>query len=279
MELRQIEIILPELKNYKGISYFKYTNDSTSKTVLFIHGLGLNKEFFRTHLDQYHLNDYSWIVPDLLGHGLSNKYLSLFPYTMRFQAEQILQILLHEDIHDLIIVSHSMGSPVAYYLLESIFELNTIKTKEEFSLNVLLYVSVEGNVDENDAFFSGKIVANSWQDFSRSNFQGIITDIKEKDSKYYETVKYCKAWDLYACSLDLVKISKAEITLPLIERIKNSIPVKILYGEKNKGVFTSENVLQTYFTIDYIPDSGHNMLADNPEGFWKLIMHFIGNLH
>lgn len=108
--MNDITSIMPELLNFNGTSYYKHVSNKTTKTVLYIHGLGLNKEFFKTHLDFYDLSDYSWIVPDLLGHGMSEKRQSLFSYTTKSQAEQLLQLLFHEKITDLIVISHSMGS-------------------------------------------------------------------------------------------------------------------------------------------------------------------------
>lgn len=126
-----------------------------------------------------------------------------------------------------------------------------------------MYVSVEGNIDKNDAFFSGKIVSFSWNDFVTTCFDEYIADFKDSDPYYYETVSKCKPWDLYASSIDLVKVSKEDVTIPLLRKISESIPTKILYGEENKGVFTSETVLKKDFNIDYIPQSGHMMLYDN----------------
>ena len=269
---------VPELLNFKSTSYNKYSSDKTTRTILYIHGLGLNKDFFKTHLDLYELLDYSWIVPDLQGHGISGKHETLFPYTMKFQAERLLQLLIHEKVTDLIIISHSMGGPIAYYLLESILSLQDFKSKKEFPITVQLYVSVEGNIDKNDAFFSGKVVSQSWKDFVTKGYDTFITSFKEKDPYYYETVKNCGPWDLYASSLDLAKVSKEEVTIPLLRKISESIPTKILYGETNKGVFTSESLLKKYFTIDYIPHSGHMMLADNPEGFWLIVKKYVSEL-
>lgn len=265
---------VPELLDFKGTSYYKYSSTKTTKTVLYIHGLGLNKEFFKKHLDLYGLKSYSWVVPDLLGHGISEKHQSLFSYTMKYQAEQLLQLLVHEKVTDLIVVSHSMGSPIAYYLLDSILSIQEIKNKEEFPINVQMYVSVEGNIDINDAFISRQVESNSWKDFVTKRYTEFITGYKDTDPYYYKKIKMCEPWDLYASSVDLVKVSKEEVTLPLLRKISESIPTKILYGEENKGVFTSETLLEKEFTIEYIPHSGHMMLYDNPEGFWKKIMEY-----
>ena len=269
----QILAIKPELRNFKGISYYKYKNGSLNNTILYIHGLGCNKEFFSGHLELYNLSGYSWLVPDLIGHGLSFKTQSLVSYTMKYQAEQILQLLLHEEIKDIIVISHSMGSPIAYFLIDELIEL--AKIKNNFPIKVVLYISVEGNTDANDTFFSGQIIAHSWKDFLFSGYSEIKRTNESNKPGYYETLKDCDAWDLYASSLDLINVSKSEITIPFLQKIIKNNPVKILYGENNKGLFTSESLLAKYFPIQYIPNSGHNMLIDNPKGFWEIISNLV----
>ena len=197
---------------------------------------------------------------------------------MEYQAEQILQVLFHEQVTDLVVLSHSMGSPIAYYLINSILKLQTIKDNADVSISVLLFVSVEGNIDENDTFFSGDIASTTWPNFSKKGYKDMINSNKEHDEAYYETVKYCNAWDLYASSIDLIKNSKAELTLPLLRNITSKVPTRILYGEKNKQKFTSESLLKTEFIVEYIPDSGHNIIVDNPKDFWKIILNYIINI-
>ena len=270
--------ISPIKKEFHGIEYYKYNSNNNKKTILFIHGLGVNKNFFNSHLGLYGLSSYSWIVPDLIGHGESYKAESLLAYSMKYQAEQILQILFQESVSNLIIVAHSMGSTIAYYLITSILRLKEVKKGENYPIDIKLFISVEGNIDENDAFFPGQIASTSWNQFNNIDYLEIINDLKINNKNYYETIRFCSPWDLYASSIELVKISNAEITMPLIEAFSHSVPVKIFYGEKNKGFFTSELLLKKKFEIEYIPNSGHDMLHDNPKGFWDMILKDIERL-
>ena len=272
------ELVGLELKEFNGTSYYMYKSKYNTKTVLYIHGIGLSKEFFKNHFSKYELDKYSWLVPDLIGHGDSYKSKTLLTYSMKYQAEQILKLLFQESVTDLIVVSHSMGSSIAYYLITSILRLKELKKEEDFPIDVLLFISVEGNIDENDAFLSGKIASSSWREFNDIDYMASINDFKLHDPKYYETIRCCTPWDLYASSFDLIKVSRSEVTLPLLYTISTTIPIKILYGEKNKGYFSSEALLKNKFEIDYIPNSGHSMIHDNPKGFWEIVLKYISAL-
>ncbi|MHA2364758.1 MAG: alpha/beta fold hydrolase [Candidatus Hodarchaeales archaeon] len=265
------ESFLPKEKRYKDISYYKYNSKNQDKTVLFIHGLGYNKNWFPSHLNLFRLSDYSWIVPDLIGHGSSSKLEEKNAYKMEQQAESLLELLLLEEITDLVIIAHSMGGPIALYLIESII---SVKVSLNISIHALVYV--EGNIDQNDTFFSSNIVKQTWNDFNRLGYERILEIIAKDESsqEYIKQTRLAGPWTLYASSLDLVKVSKKEILLPKIENIANRVKILILFGENNVKKFTSEHLLRKTFPITYIPNSGHDMLFDNPKAFWKIFMEF-----
>ena len=47
--------------------YYQVSNPDQEYVIIFIHGLAQNKEWFKEQYLEFNLNDYSWIVPDMLG--------------------------------------------------------------------------------------------------------------------------------------------------------------------------------------------------------------------
>ena len=48
-----------------------------------------------------------------------------------------------------------------------------------------------------------------------------------------------------------------------------------VYGEKNRGKFTSENKLGEAFPLVFIPDAAHSMMVDNPNAYYSEVSRFI----
>ena len=94
---------------FGALDYYQVKND-TELTILFIHGLGTSKDWFLEQYEPYTLSTYSWIVPDLLGHGYSSVVEELSAYTMDNQANCLLSLLTEENVDDLVIISVSIIS-------------------------------------------------------------------------------------------------------------------------------------------------------------------------
>jgi len=54
--------------------------------------------------------------------------------------------------------------------------------------------------------------------------------------------------------------------------------VLVIYGEKNKGLWTSEKKMVDQFSLVYIPGAGHAMMEDNPDAFYGAVIRFVKGL-
>ena len=93
---------------------------------------------------------------------------------------------------------------------------------------------------------------------------------------YLRTLKAAGSRTVYASSASLVAHSMRAITIPLIESLQ--APKLFLFGETNRGRFTSEAIARGLGEVRYVPGAGHGMYLDNPVGFWELIRGFCGSL-
>jgi len=268
--MTELEENLPVLeeRNFKLTDNAKLSyivSQGTKKlTIIFIHGLGSSKYDFLDVFKYEELISYNLVLVDLVGHGNSS-IPEDFSFTMKEQADVLLKLLdslkLSEDI---IIVAHSMGGPIGIILSELL------------GINCVGLIYAEGNLDENDCFFSNEIISkNNFEDWLATGFNNCVEDL-QKDPEIKEFIKnFIKAGaeTTYRSSLDLVKESKEE---ELFHRIVNlSIPVLAIYGEKNKGRFTSEEKLASKFPIIFIPNADHGLMIQNPEKFYEALIDFL----
>lgn len=82
------------------------------QTVVLLHGIASSSTFWNRLVQLLPPDDYTVIVPDLLGHGNSPKP-QFIDYTTADQANAVVRVLRKLKIERCILVGHSMGSLVA----------------------------------------------------------------------------------------------------------------------------------------------------------------------
>ncbi|NHJ46979.1 MAG: alpha/beta hydrolase [Asgard group archaeon] len=245
------------------ISYI-LSDGAKNITVVFIHGLGSSKFDFLHSFDYEKLCAYNLLVVDMVGHGNSSTPED-FSYTIDDQANVLLKLIEHLSLpEDIMVVGHSMAGPVA------------IKLAELLENRAIGMIYVEGNLDENDCFLSNNIVTSyTFEDWLRDGFETFVDMLKQDPESFYYVSNFQKAGALttYLSSLSVVKESTEG---KLLERLMAlSIPVLVIFGENNKGKFTSEEKLAEKFPIVYIPQSSHDMMHENPDKFYDTIIDFL----
>jgi len=248
--------------DYGEIRYHRTVNSNRPCEILFIHGLGADKKWFSEQYPGYGMSRYAWIVPDLLGFGESAKPDIPGAYTMAGPADLVLKILLEKKVRSLAILAHPIGGPVAACLMEK------IALETDIRVHALFYL--EGNLDENDAYLSGKFAAYSYNEY-QAVFQRRLGSLKETDPDLYRETKAIGPLPFWASSVDLVRVSKSGELLPRIIRHPH-ISLCFVFGNLNKGRFTSEAlVTNAGLAVEYIPDAGHMMYLDAPQAFWPMV--------
>lgn len=240
---------------------------------LYIHGLGYNRKWFREHFRRFELFQCSWIVPDLMGHGNSSKPKEVMAYSMQNQAEYLLSILQEESVSKVRIIAHSMGGAIAVSLIEL---LNWLDSPQ---MDPVLVLYLEGNLDSGDAFFSSKVARMPLEKY-QENFEpwckGVLETTQQDSMRSWVRGLYeAGSFTVWASSKDLVTVSNQNT---LLERLTHNFqgPIYFIYGEKNKGTYSSEELVkQNDLPLLYVPKAGHAMHEENPSAFWKLVLHLI----
>lgn len=235
--------------------------DGVAQCLVLVHGLGAScSEFYlkSRHLDE-HLPEYQLLAPDLLGHGKSGDPESAIEYSMRAQASAVLQAIQKEGVARCNLMGHSMGGAV-------VVELADLCVAQSIAIQQVIYE--EGNLDEGDAFKSGRVAKGGvgvtcalWI----ARLCGILGVINRQSIKA-----------LRACSTSLWEASRSGILLPRLQNLR--CPLLFFYGEKNRGKYTSEELLRREGLGDaivYAPGAGHGMHLEAPEFVFRRTSEFL----
>lgn len=257
--------------NAGKLVYYKFAGGKKDVTILYIHGLApitsWFKEGFTHQYKEYSLSENSWLIPNLIGFGESEKPNKLDVYTMENQGQYLYELLLLEKVRNVIIMAHSMGGPVAISLIDK------IKNQINTGIKIMGLFYLEGNLDKNDAFFSSTIAKYSFEQFKKQFDSWVDNLIKQwnLNNGIYKGYRTSGPYSIWGSAYDLVRLSENNQLLPQLQQLID-FPVYFIFGEKNKGRFTSETLVKSAkLPVIYIPNAGHDMVFENPQEFWKII--------
>ncbi len=259
--------------DFGTIVYYAHTNSLRPMMNLYIHGLGDSRKWFLKHFTTYSLDRFSWIIPDLLGHGDSSKSNASEAYTMDQQAKYLIAILEREHVKQLSVLAHSMGGPIAVSLIELLAHHDAPHSK----IKLLLYL--EGNLDAGDAFFSSIFAKMSFSEFQQ-DFESICGKIlgdsqEEHMIEFVSSFRKAGPFTIWASSKDLAPISvKGNLLKRLLAH--RDFDCYFIFGEKNRGIYSSEKLVRNArLPLLFIPNAGHGLHTENPSYFWATVGELI----
>ncbi len=255
-----VEELLPIGKEL-DVAYTRRINEEGMKpSVVFIHGFGSSKEFFRFAFDDPSLKEYPLVSLDLIGFGKSTKHEN-FSYEMSNQAAIMLQVLNQLEIDSFHLCGHSMGGLVAMEMIN------------QSPPQVLSFINLEGNLTLDDCFVTGKILDYTYDEFldsGRGEFEQLLIDYPS----YLQEFQKSSSTALHKSADDTVRLSRN----PQLLEDYISLPIKkcYIYGENNKGKYPAEQILfNRGVTIFYIAESDHEMAEQNPRHLYSVIQSFL----
>ncbi len=234
-------------------------------TVVFIHGFGSAKEHFRHAFDSPFLEDFTLAAIDLPGFGRS-RAPDDFGYGMDEQARVTLLALDELKIESFHLVAHSMGGLVGMNMAETA------------SGRVLSFADLEGNLLREDCFMTGRVADMSLEDFVGFGREELEREFEEAGLEdpvlleYLETFSTASGTALYRSAVHTVEGSTSAL-VGRLSRLKNAC---YIYGERNRGLYPAEKLLQASgVPLFYIAGAGHSMATENPEGLYRTVRGFI----
>ncbi len=233
------------------------------ETVLYLHGLGCSKSDFLGATEIESLNVHTLAAFDFPGHGNSS-------YSEKLDMDDLVEItnLVIEklNLHDIVLIGHSMGGLVA--LLFS----------ERYAGKVKAFVNLEGNLKNEDCTFSRQATAMDFDTFSNVTFRNfkILLQFSKKPGfkKCAETLgKFQPQKAMYDYSPSLVKYSDSG---KLIEKFTSlKIPKCFIHGSENNELSYIPELIQKGLTVSEISNSNHFPQYDNPEEYHVIVSNFL----
>jgi len=235
-----------------------------AESFVFVHGLGCSKDSFVRCFEMDAFNGYAVAAIDLPGCGESQGSED-FSYTMKDQADLVLQWISHLNLRKIILVGHSMGGVICQYVAEA---LGT-KAKAFFNL--------EGNLGRNDCTFSARVAAHAQEEFEARGFKTFKRELKEAVAQdaslglnhYYQNVLKTDPRSYYLSSVSLVKESSEG---NLKERFAG-LPMHkwYVFGERSVDLDTRHFLEAHQIPYFVVPESGHFMMDDQPAVFYTML--------
>ncbi|KXN86647.1 Bifunctional epoxide hydrolase 2 [Leucoagaricus sp. SymC.cos] len=92
------------------------TNSSQSQTqkpyILLVHGFPFGSIGWRQHVSFFRERGFGLIIPDLIGHGESSKPKDAWSYRLSLICKDLIGVLDHERVEQVIVVGHDLGCGV-----------------------------------------------------------------------------------------------------------------------------------------------------------------------
>jgi pimeloyl-ACP methyl ester carboxylesterase len=211
------------------------------------------------------------LLIDYLGSGHSDKPQD-FDHSLQNHARAIAAVLQHEGLSGCIVIGHSMGGTVGLYLALQNPEL------------VSRLIMAESNIEAGGGLGTRYIAKFSEDDFVKNEFPKMMKQMKEKALQNdAEALFNLGMWGL----ADPVGLHRSAVALVRLDNtikekwFKLSIPRSFIIGEKSlphvlgerlPDAPNPEELTPHGIRVPIIPNSGHIMMVDNPEGFAEAVL-------
>lgn len=258
---------------------------SGQNTLLFIHGLSSNLQSWKKNISELK-NKYRCIALDLPGYGKSTKNSTT--YSLKDYADFLNSFIEKKNLHDVILVGHSMGGQVAMHTL--------LAAQDNFKSLVLIAPAGIETFSENEAVvmkasYTAEMVEKSTPEQIRNNFKMNFHQFPE-DAEFMiqERITMKEADDMKIYSEVVVNNIHAMLDEPVIDRMSDiEIPVLMIYGKNdllipNRYFHPAQNITSLVETakekiknlkIELIDEAGHFVNFEKPDQVNTVITEFL----
>jgi pimeloyl-ACP methyl ester carboxylesterase len=252
-------LLIPDAKTY--IRFHDLTG--TGPAIVMLHGLGSASSVDYPTVTHYaELRGHRFVLPDFLGFGFSDKPKS-FDYSLSSHAKTIYLILRSLGIKEINLFGHSMGGAIAVALAAAHPEL------------VMRLTLAEANLDPGIGQISKTITEQTEKRYVTEGHMRFLRRIKAElpnspsFGAYAGALAMADPIAMYRSTVGLIQGTvPAQRELFLSMRIprafifgQNSLPDPDVEGLKSQGI-----------QVLIVPNAGHGMMHDNPEGFGQALM-------
>ena len=225
----------------------------TDPAIVYIHGLGTaSSSWFPYCAAHPGLREHRSILIDLLGYGYSDRP-ETFSYTMEDHARIVAHLLDTLRLNDCIIVGHSMGGSIAILLAQTHPDL------------VGSLIIAEGNLDPGPGLVSRIITSFSEADFVESGYAQFMAGMLEAGARdYAHSLRAADPLAIHRSAISLIA-NRTPTYREILEGLP--IPTSYIFGSDSLPDPDEAALRDQGIHVAVVPNSGHDMMGDNPEGF------------
>ncbi|MDI3403795.1 alpha/beta fold hydrolase [Streptomyces cavernicola] len=220
---------------------------------VYLHGLGATSPaYFADVATRAPLAGHRSLLLDLLGHGISDRP-EHFSYALEAHADAVAEALRAADVTGAQVVAHSMGGSVAVLL--------AARHPELVSRLVLVDANLDPLEPERGALGSRGIAAYGEEEFLAGGWR----EVRERaGAHWWSTMRLAGRTALHRSAVRLAQGSTPTMRELLVGL---TMPRAFLYPEADGPVPGAEQLVAAGVALLPVPDCGHNVMLDNPEGF------------
>jgi len=237
-------------------------NTSARGSVWYLHGFCCSGHLYEDVFDSVLADDFSIYLPDFPGFGATPPVIP--PHTVADSA-RLLSGLVRRISGDgpIFLLSHSLGGIVG------------TKAAMELGPSVKGYVTVEGNLTKQDAFLTGMSVdfddAGAFYDHLASMF---LPMTQADPSLRRFTAGFLSADPDAVLAWGRSCAEATGETAAGDEFRALQIPTLFVWGGKSLPGMSREYIERHNMNHQEFPNAGHNVMVDEPEGFYRAVRDF-----
>lgn len=233
---------------------------------VFLHGIGRSSITLAHIAAHERLQPSRALLVDLLGFGISDKP-ETFPYTLDAHADVIVRLLDGIGASGSRLIGHSLGGAVAILVASRRPDL------------VSALVVAEGNLDPGGAQMSNAIVAQPEDEYITSGFERSLDEMRKEaranpGSIFAATLgvqQIASPRAMYRTARSLVELTEPTTRAQLVAL---DLPRAFIVGARTLELDAKppsgeagEGLEATGVRVIVVPDAGHPMMFQNPDGF------------
>lgn len=230
---------------------------------VYLHGLGCAASAdFPQVIVRPHLAGYRSVLMDFFGFGFSDRPKT-FGYSLEDHAQTVAELLDHLQLKNCAVVGHSMGGSVAIILAAQRPDL------------VSALVVAEGNLDPGAGTISAEITSYSEENYLRRGHATLLQEITQEALKgdvgmaaYATTFHSAAPHAVHRSAVGLLKGTQPTMRERLVHF---SVPKAYVFGAHNLPDPDQERLAKDNVTVLVVPQAGHAMMEENPDGFAQVV--------
>jgi pimeloyl-ACP methyl ester carboxylesterase len=241
------------------------------RPALFVHGLANSSAYFDDAGERPEIAGRGIVAFDLPGFGRTAAP-ERFGFGMDEQAAVVVGLVETLDLEEVTLVGHSMGGTIALLAAESL------------AGRLAELVLAEGKLQSEPHVWSTRIAAESPETWER-----IFADMQRRAEivvrggmlrrrvhAIRRAAPALRQTTAHAMRASAIALQEAASDPSLYERfMRFERPRRYLFGDQNLHVSLFKRLEADGAPIGVVPRAGHQMMLDNPEGFYRAVAHVV----